>query len=204
MAGKYAILIDGGFIKKKLKARNNNFPTVADIDGEIARIGANLHLAAYSLLRVYFYDAPPASGVVTNPIDGARTDLSSRPDYSANIGLQQALELQPNFALRMGECAVHGWELGPAARRNLGQAPHVLAANDLVPNIEQKGVDLRIGLDIARLAIRQLVDIIVVITGDSDMVPAFKFARREGLRVYLDHMGHAVKRDLKAHVDIIL
>jgi uncharacterized LabA/DUF88 family protein len=59
-------------------------------------------------------------------------------------------------------------------------------------------------LDIARLSLRQLVDVIVVVTGDSDMVPAFKFARREGVRVYLDHMGHAVKRELKAHVDQIL
>lgn len=41
-------------------------------------------------------------------------------------------------------------------------------------------------------------------TGDSDVVPAFKFARREGVRVFLDHMGHGVRRDLKAHVDLVL
>jgi hypothetical protein len=35
------------------------------------------------------------------------------------------------------------------------------------------------------------------------MIPAFKFARREGVRVYLDHMGHGVKRDLKVHTDLI-
>jgi len=73
-----------------------------------------------------------------------------------------------------------------------------------VPNVEQKGVDLRIGLDIARLALREMVEIIVVVTGDSDLVPAFRFARREGIRVYLDHLGHGVRRDLKAHADIVL
>ena len=73
-----------------------------------------------------------------------------------------------------------------------------------MPNIEQKGVDLRIGLDIARLALRDMVDIVVVVTGDSDLIPAFKFARREGVRVYLDHMGHGVKRELKVHTDLIL
>lgn len=57
---------------------------------------------------------------------------------------------------------------------------------------------------IARLALRRLVDVLVVVTGDSDMIPAFKFARREGVRVVLDHLGSAVKRDLKAHVDIVL
>lgn len=205
MNGKYAILIDGGFIKKKLKARTKHFPTVAEIEAEITRVKVDPNLNDYTLLRVYFYDAPPASGIVVNPVDAASTDLSTHPHFSANVSLQQALELQPNMALRMGETAVHGWALGDAALRDIRKkGARAVTANDFVPNIEQKGVDLRIGLDIARLAIRQLVDIIVVVTGDSDMVPAFKFARREGLRVFLDHMGHAVKRDLKAHVDLVL
>ncbi|MBU1699805.1 MAG: NYN domain-containing protein [Candidatus Eisenbacteria bacterium] len=74
----------------------------------------------------------------------------------------------------------------------------------LKPDVKQKGVDLRIGLDIARLSLLHLVDVIVVVTGDSDMVPAFKFARREGLRIYLDHMKHGVRRELKAHADLVL
>lgn len=47
----------------------------------------------------------------------------------------------------------------------------------------------------------QVHEAIVVVTGDSDLVPAFKFARREGLRVFLCHLGHGVKRELKAHAD---
>lgn len=205
MRAKFAILMDGGFIKKKLKERNKRFPTVADIEAEVARIKGAPLLADLSLLRVYYYDSPPATGKVTNPIDGSVTDLSAHPHYSANMSLQQSLELLPDFALRQGDTAIHGWALGSAAMKDLtkngSRAP---TANDFVPNIEQKGVDLRIGLDIARLSIRQLVEVIVVVTGDSDMVPAFKFARREGVRVYLDFMGHGVKRELKAHVDQIL
>lgn len=205
MHGKYAILIDGGFIKKKLQSKNNHFPTVAEIEAEITRIKVDPNLSNYTLLRVYFYDAPPATGIVTNPIDGTATDLSTSGHFAANVGLQQALELQPDMALRMGETVVHGWELGGAALKHIQKnGGRAVEAKDFVPNIEQKGVDLRIGLDIARLAVRQLVDIIVVVTGDSDMVPAFKFARREGMRVYLDHMSHGVKRELKAHVDIVL
>ena len=60
------------------------------------------------------------------------------------------------------------------------------------------------GLDIARLSLRGLVSVIVIATGDSDLVPAFKFARREGVRVYLDHMGLNVRRELKAHADLVL
>jgi uncharacterized LabA/DUF88 family protein len=114
------------------------------------------------------------------------------------------LELTPNFAVRRGEVVAHGWKLGSRAFKNMMKSPRAPAGNDIVPDLEQKGVDLRIGLDIARLALRELVDIIVVVTGDSDLVPAFRFARREGVRVFLDHMGHGVRRDLKAHADIII
>jgi len=203
MRGKFAVLIDGGFIKKKLQERHKHFPTVAEIQTEVDRIKAHALLNDYVLLRVYFYDAPPATGVLTNPLDRSTIDLAKSPHYANNVSLQQTLEMQPDFALRSGETAVHGWSLGRAALKSLAQKSRPLVAKDLIPNIEQKGVDLRIGLDIARLSLCKLVDIIVVVTGDSDMVPAFKFARREGVRMYLDHMGHGVRRELKAHADVV-
>jgi uncharacterized LabA/DUF88 family protein len=204
MGGKYAILMDGGFVKKKIQQRTTIFPTVAAIDAEVRRIKGHAALAGCELLRAYFYDAVPASGVLKNPIDAARTDLGSSPIYSANTSLHQALELHPDFALRMGESSVYGWTIGSAALKSLTKKPRELTAQDLVPDIQQKGVDLRIGLDLARLALRELVSAVVVVTGDSDLIPAFKFARREGIRVYLDHMGHGVKRELKVHADLIL
>jgi len=202
---RYAILIDGGFIKKKLQAQHGHFPTVTEITAEVARIKAHAALEGLSLLRVFYYDAPPASGRLKNPVSGANLDLDAHPAHAPNLSLQQSLEMQPDFALRSGDTAVHGWSLGDAALRDIQRnGPRALTANDFVPNIEQKGVDLRIGLDIARLALRQMVTVIVVVTGDSDMVPAFRFARREGVRIYLDHMGHNVRRDLKAHSDLVL
>jgi len=204
MPSKFAILVDGGFIKKKLKARYKHFPTIAEFDAEMTRIKAHAALAGFSLLRIYYYDAPPASGMMTNPVSGALMNLDAHPDYALNLGLQQTLEMQPDLALREGETAIHGWALGPAALKSIAKkGARPLVEKDFVPNIEQKGVDLRIGLDIARLSLCKMVDVIVVVTGDSDMVPAFKFARREGVRVYLDHMGHGVKRDLKVHTDLI-
>lgn len=203
MRAKYAILMDGGFVKKKIKQRINNFPTVADIRAEIARIKRHPALNNCTLLRIYFYDAPPASGNMTNPIDQSKVRLDVHPEHSKNISLHQQLEVEPDFALRMGESAIHGWTIGNMAVKSLAKNPRPLTAQDMVPNIEQKGVDLRIGLDIARLALREMVSAIVVVTGDSDLIPAFKFARREGCRVYLDHMGHGVRRELKVHADIV-
>lgn len=88
--------------------------------------------------------------------------------------------------------------------KDIQRNPRLPKAKDFVPDIKQKGVDLRIGLDIARLSLKGLVDVIVIIAGDSDLVPAFKFARREGVRVYLDHLEQNVNRELKAHVDLVL
>lgn len=204
MTSKYAILLDGGFVTKKLQGQLKRFPAATDVDKECQRIIKHPLLVSRDLLRIYFYDASPAKDRLTNPIDGSARDLSATQEFRDHMSLLDTLELTPNFAVRRGEVVAHGWKLGSRAFRNMMKAPRAPAANDIVPDLEQKGVDLRIGLDIARLALREMVDIIVVVTGDSDLVPAFRFARREGVRVVLDHMGHGVRRDLKAHADIII
>jgi len=204
MAEKFAVLLDGGFVTKKLQERLGRYPAVSDVELECQRILSHSALSGCSLLRFYFYDAPPLQKVIVNPLDGFRLDLGKSQRGREAQTLHEGLEMLPNFAVRRGETVFHGWKLGSAAARAIQQNPRAPVAKDFVPDIKQKGVDLRIGLDLARLALRQLVAAIVVVTGDSDLVPAFKFARREGIRVYLDHMGHNVSRDLRAHVDMIL
>jgi uncharacterized LabA/DUF88 family protein len=204
MPSRYAILLDGGFVTKKLQGQLKRFPTAADVEKECQRIAQHQLLANRDLLRIYFYDASPAKDKLTNPIDGSALDLSATQEFRDHLSLLDTLELTPNFAVRRGEVVAHGWKLGSRAFKSMMKNPRAPAGNDIVPDLEQKGVDLRIGLDIARLALRERVDIIVVVTGDSDLVPAFRFARREGVRVFLDHLGHGVRRDLKAHADIVL
>ena len=48
-------------------------------------------------------------------------------------------------------------------------------------NLEQKGVDMRVGIDISSLSFKKQVDQIILIAGDSDFVPAAKQSRREGI-----------------------
>lgn len=79
-----------------------------------------------------------------------------------------------------------------------------LTDEDFDLDVSQKGVDMRIGLDLARLALREMVRAVIVVTGDSDFIPAFKFVRREGVKVILDPMGHNIRRDLRAHADLVL
>ncbi len=67
--------------------------------------------------------------------------------------------------------------------------------------IQQKMVDIKIGLDIASLAYKNVVDQIILISGDSDFVPAAKLARREGIDFLLDPMWQPIKPDLFEHID---
>jgi uncharacterized LabA/DUF88 family protein len=96
-----------------------------------------------------------------------------------------------------------GWEIGGAAIAELlSRRKTTIVPKDVIPKIQQKGVDMRAGLDIASLALKRLVAAIVVVSGDADLVPAMKLARREGLRVFLDTLGRtSVRSELKVHAD---
>lgn len=70
--------------------------------------------------------------------------------------------------------------------------------------MRQKGVDMRIGLDIASMTLKHQVDTLILVTGDSDFVPAAKLARREGVDFLLDPMEQSISADLNEHVDGIV
>ncbi|GAA8030282.1 hypothetical protein JP0563_03870 [Helicobacter pylori] len=75
--------------------------------------------------------------------------------------------------------------------------------DDFIYYAKQKGVDIKIGLDIATLALKKLVQKIVLISGDSDFVPAAKLARVEGIIFTLDPMGNRIREDLEEHIDYL-
>ncbi|MBI8999692.1 NYN domain-containing protein [Corynebacterium sp. CCM 9185] len=60
---------------------------------------------------------------------------------------------------------------------------------------------MRIGLDIAALSEAGLVNQIIMISGDSDFVPAAKHARRSGIDFILDPMWARAADSLNEHVD---
>jgi uncharacterized LabA/DUF88 family protein len=76
-----------------------------------------------------------------------------------------------------------------------------LSGGDVFLGLRQKGVDMRIGLDIASMTLKHQVDTIILVTGDSDFVPAAKLARREGVEFLLDPLWQRVSEELTEHVD---
>ena len=76
-----------------------------------------------------------------------------------------------------------------------------LIDNHFEPMLRQKGVDMRIGLDIASITLKRQADIIILVSGDSDFVPAAKLARREGIQFILDPLWQSISPDLSEHID---
>jgi len=205
---KYAILIDAGFIKKKLGSTNNSLTTVEPIIDFVEKVKSEVSQIIETdafLYRIYYYDAHPASFKVKNPISNAPTNLQSTDTYRANKSILDRLKKAPNFAIRLGECVDRGWKVkGHVLRKNDGAGTVNVVESDLSMNIQQKGVDMRIGLDVASLALKKQVDGIVLISGDSDFIPPMKFARKEGLQMILCTMNAPVKNEMFEHCDIAL
>jgi len=107
--------------------------------------------------------------------------------------------------LRLGDLRDGGrWLLQPGTTRELltkRRAIDGLVENDVFYDMRQKGVDIKIGLDIASLAYKKQVQRVVLVSGDSDFVSAAKLARREGIDFILDPMWQPIRADLFEHID---
>ena len=201
------MLLDGGFVTKKLQSYNGRAATADDVVALCDRLRKMPEVGEYELLRIYYYDAWPADKKIKRPISGQGYNLASTERFRHSQSLFDQLVMRPGFALRMGETRLTptGWKLKNHAIKELKKGPRSLADADFDLDVSQKGVDLRIGMDMARLALRELVRAVVVVTADSDFVPVFKFVRREGVKVILDTMGHkSVRSELKAHADFLV
>lgn len=86
----------------------------------------------------------------------------------------------------------------------IGKASADLSDADFSKDIQQKGVDMKIGLDIAWISFNKIADRILVATGDSDFIPAIKLARRNGIQVYLFTLAHGVTDELTEHSDRLI
>ena len=60
---------------------------------------------------------------------------------------------------------------------------------------------MRLGLDIQSMALKHQVTKMILISGDSDFVPAAKQARREGIDFVLDPLFAGISDDLGEHID---
>jgi uncharacterized LabA/DUF88 family protein len=196
-------VVDGEFMRKRIIALKAFY-----FDGAGIRRHCLAHLGAGELVeRIMFYDAMPFIGKGEHPISGP-IDFSQTPLVSRKQQFLQSLRVTPEVALRLGRSA---WQTGQwqLDSNRLGElmAGEIdvdgIEPGDIYPDIRQKGVDMRLGLDIATIAFKKRAEKLVLIANDADYVPAVKLARQEGMKVVLDPLWTRAAEDLREHVDYV-
>lgn len=128
---------------------------------------------AGDILRTYYYHSLPYQG---NPPPEEQSRYSGRRSFF------NALERLPRYTVRLGRLAYVG-----RSRRG-------------GPIFEQKQVDIILGVDLVLLAAKHLIQEAILVTGDSDFIPAIAVAKSEGVLVRLYH-GHNPHNSLWQEAD---
>lgn len=205
-----AILVDGGFYRKRAKHLWGEKSAEERARELEAYCKAHLKFQNLSeecyLYRIFYYDcAPIGRRSVFHPLIRRNVDLDKSSTYAWSTVFLEELKRRRKFALRLGELSEQMYyNLRPDVTKKLltGKLKlDELTENDFIFVTQQKGVDMRIGVDIASMAYKKQVDQIILIAGDSDFVPAAKLARREGIDFVLDPMWANIKANLFEHID---
>ncbi len=205
---KTAILVDGGFYRRRAQATFGDV-SAKDRAEELAtycKRHLNSHGEQNELYRIFYYDCAPSSKNIFHPFLQTQVDLSRTDLYTWTNEFLNELKKKRKFAIRLGKLAEEQahYTIRPNIVRKLCSGTlqfSDLTESDFIIQIEQKGVDMKIGLDIASMAYKKQVDQIILISGDSDFVSAAKLARREGIDFILDSLGAPIKPDLFEHID---
>ncbi|WP_163836837.1 NYN domain-containing protein [Spartinivicinus ruber] len=217
-----AILVDGSFFLKRLfYYKRTYFPNIETLTSEeilacldkvvTKHLKSNGNIYRY-LYRVFYYDAMPLEQKLHYPIadnNGRRPVKDYKTDKQSIIRreLFSHLKKQRKYAVRLGNVKhdkSKGWKLTSYATDDLINKKRRfedITNGDFYFEIRQKGVDIKLGLDIATLSYEKLVDQIVLIAGDSDFVPAAKLARIHGIDFVLDNLRNNIDQSLHEHID---
>jgi uncharacterized LabA/DUF88 family protein len=222
-----AVAIDGAYFLKRFK---HIFPDLdpsqaRDVAKAVAgmatyhlafRLGPKSMLAAIEsqvfqpdespeLYRIFFYDCPPLKKRAQYRVSGKPVDFSKSEVAVLRGEIHEALNGVRKVALRLGVLneSLSGWVPYPEAIKRwiANTSDFIPRDEDFKYDIKQKGVDMRLGLDVAAMAFKKQVNQIILVAGDSDFVPAVKLARREGVDIVLDPMWGNPAPDLLRHVD---
>lgn len=206
-----AVLVDGTFFLKRFRSL---FGTdyYSDPREGAHYMGNKLYEATKKhadhleteIYRVFYYDCDPYEEVQTHPITGEEFDFGRTVQAEFKRSLFYDLRRKRKFALRLGRLRTGGWTINPEKSIQLGKGEisgEDITDRDFRLDFRQKGVDMKIGLDIATLSLKKQVKHIVLISGDSDFIPATKLARMEGIDVILDPMWMRVSEEMLEHID---
>jgi len=113
------------------------------------------------VLRTYYYHCEP---YISEDPTHEETDRVLKASY-----FYDRLSLLDGFETRLGKLEYRGLN-------HQGQ-----------PIFTQKKVDLLLGVDLVRFALKKNITHAVIFTGDSDFIPALDVAKEEGVHIILGH-----------------
>ena len=157
---RVAVFVDGGYLVKVSAAAGIRVD-VGKLAAEIRERLAESTFEPLDLVRTYYYDCLPYQS------DPPTAEEASR--FSSKRRFFAALQNLPRCTVREGRLMYRGQD------------------SDGKPIFQQKRVDLMIGLDFALLAAKHRITHAALVSGDSDLLPAFEAAQREGVVVCLVH-----------------
>lgn len=202
---KVAIIVDGQFLMHRIKDALNEtkYPTADEISLLLNDLAKNTDEEVY---RIFFYQGEHSKQKTEKPISKTEVEFKDSEIAKYSTELLATLSKKELMAVRVGDTRFRGWKLKKWVQNKFitSQFNEKLSDDHFTPEFQQKGVDIKIGLDVAWLASKRLVDRIILVTGDSDFVPAIKFARREGLQVVILKIGpKKIHETLEIHSDFI-
>ncbi len=180
---KILVMIDGNYLR--ISARNlgyENFSHEKLAKALVDKASEEME-AKYRLLRVYYYDSPPLmkhKDLTEKEIEFARKRQS----------FLDSLNSLKNFEVVLGRIQYKG--------RNKYTGKLITV---------QKGVDVRMAIDIIDFAEKRVTDAILLVTGDSDLIPAIKSAKTKGVNVLLAMFSNKkskLVRELRNSADIVI
>jgi len=205
---KTAILVDGGFYRRRAQSLWGEKLSKERADEliEYCKRHLSFHNHKSELYRIFYYDCPPMAKKVYHPLMQKTIDFEKSALHTWTTEFFNELKKKRKVALRLGsldETQAH-YNLDPDITKKLCRG--TMGWEDLTEEnfklvVKQKGVDMKIGVDIASIAYKKQVDQIILISADSDFVPASKLARREGIDFILDPMWSSIKPELHEHID---
>jgi uncharacterized LabA/DUF88 family protein len=184
---KVAILVDGGYLRAiSTKASKKYDPDF------IEKFAHGCQASDEEIFRILYYDCAPFNGTAKLPVSGTVHTFKGSDQWLIDLSKREL------FAVRKGVLKFRGYKPKqiPVAA---GATPQ---DSDFEPDFEQKGVDMRIGLDIGVYSENRAVNRIVLISNDTDCIPALKHARRAGLQmVIIELPGCSIAPELVSHTD---
>lgn len=186
MAKKAIVLIDGGFLRVKANQASKKYDPAF-----IEKVAKKCPIAEEEIFRVLYYDCAPYTGTAKLPVSGTPHTFTGSDKWLEELACKDL------FAVRRGVLKFRGYK-----PKQTPVQPAQLKDSDFDPDFEQKGVDMKIGLDIALYSERRTVERILLLSNDTDCVPAMKYGRRHGLQVVIiEPPGCKTAPELIMHAD---